>query len=79
MRKRLRIVQPPHPSDRVTLEQAIAAWRQVEGRSGPAEPETGRRVVPGRAQPRVSRGDGARVAADRQSASRRTGTSGDAT
>lgn len=77
MKKRLRTVQPPHHSDRVTLEQAIAAWRKVEGRSGPAEPEARLRAVPGRAQPRVSRADGARLAADRQSVPRRTGTSGD--
>ena len=39
MKKRIRTLQPPHPSDNFTYEEAIAAWRIVEGRTGPAEPQ----------------------------------------
>lgn len=77
MKKRLRTIQPPHPSDRITLEQAIQAWREVEGRTGPAEPEPYEA-----ARPRVLRASkpgstGARVAADRERPPRRNaGSSG---
>jgi hypothetical protein len=30
MRKKLRTVQPPHQSEKFTLEEARAAWRKVE-------------------------------------------------
>jgi hypothetical protein len=39
MEKKWRTLQPPHPSDKFTLKQAIAAWRKVEGRTGPHSPE----------------------------------------
>ncbi|HEY0025774.1 MAG TPA: hypothetical protein VGB24_22995 [Longimicrobium sp.] len=29
---RLRTIQPPHPSDKFTLEEVMEAWRQVEER-----------------------------------------------
>jgi heme-degrading monooxygenase HmoA len=30
MKKRLRTIQPPHQSEKFTLEEAIQAWRKVE-------------------------------------------------
>jgi hypothetical protein len=45
-----RTIQPPHPSERITLEQAIAAWRIVEGRTGPTDQDD-----PGPKRPRVVR------------------------
>lgn len=29
---RLRTIQPPHPSEKFTLEEVMEAWRQVEER-----------------------------------------------
>jgi hypothetical protein len=33
MKKKWRTLQPPHPSERITLEEAIEAWRKVEARA----------------------------------------------
>jgi hypothetical protein len=29
-----RTIQPPHPSENITLEEAMEAWRRVEGKTG---------------------------------------------
>jgi hypothetical protein len=36
MKKKLRTIQPAHESDKFTVEQAMAAWRKVEGKSSDA-------------------------------------------
>jgi hypothetical protein len=33
MNKRWRAIQPPHPSENITLEEAMEAWRKVEGKT----------------------------------------------
>lgn len=33
MKKKLRTIQPAHHSDRITVEEAMAAWRKVEGKT----------------------------------------------
>lgn len=66
MKKRLRTIQPPHPSERITLEQAIQAWREVEGRTGPAEPEPYEAARPRGVRASGPGGTGVRVAADRE-------------
>ncbi|HZG43968.1 MAG TPA: hypothetical protein VEY93_13520 [Longimicrobium sp.] len=49
---RLRTIQPPHPSDKFTLEEAIEAWRyadeQLAARARAAEVATDRTDAPTR-------------------------------
>jgi hypothetical protein len=33
MKKKWRTIQPPHPSEKFTLEEAMEAWRKVEGKA----------------------------------------------
>jgi hypothetical protein len=33
MKKKLRTIQPPHPSEKFTLEEAMEAWGRVEARA----------------------------------------------
>jgi hypothetical protein len=34
MEKKWRTIQPPHPSENITLEEAMEAWRRVEAKAG---------------------------------------------
>ena len=34
MSKTLRTIQPAHKSDKITVQQAMKAWRKVEGKNG---------------------------------------------
>lgn len=55
---RMRSIQPPHPSEKFTLAEAMRAWRAVDA-------EHARRAAARRSLPlRVTRGDRPRVAAD---------------
>lgn len=40
MSKTLRTIQPAHKSDRITVQQAMKAWRKVEGKNGSKAPAT---------------------------------------
>lgn len=59
MKKKLRTIQPPHPSEKFTLEEAMEAWGRVEART-PAK-QAGRVLKPS-SPPRT------RVAAERDAA-----------
>jgi hypothetical protein len=59
VKKKLRTIQPPHPSDKFTLEEAMDAWRRVEGKAG--RPRTPQSSVPDAVEtPAVSSPDGAK-------------------
>jgi hypothetical protein len=61
MKKKLRTIQPPHPSEKFTLEEAMEAWHRVEARA-PARQAGRSMALKPSSPPR------ARVAAERDAA-----------
>jgi hypothetical protein len=69
MKRKLRTIQPPHLSEKFTLEEAMEAWRRVEARATASQPRRSRSAsARGAVVLNPSSPARARVAADRDAA-----------